>query len=147
MSILYIYLSISLSLKLSFVLIIFMSLDLSQSLSLSSNEYIYYDIYNVFHTQCIIQPYFVCLKSNRLCIMTDFPLLQFTVFIAYFFNETKSTLHLKIVVNFLYLLNSNNSYCYFCVVYGTRLRFMSFTKIAFKLFTLVNVRPNALLDY
>ena len=70
-----------------------------------------------------------------------------TVFIAYFFNENKPALLLKIVVNFLYLLNSNNSYCYFCVVYSTRLRFMSFTKIAFKLFTLVNVRPNALLDY
>ena len=79
------------------------------------------------------------MPNNRLSILTEF--------IAYFFNETKSTLHLKIVVNFLYLLNSNNSYCYFCVVYGTRLRFMSFTKIAFKLFTLVNVRPNALLDY
>ena len=122
----------------SLSLCLLISLNLSHSLQI----YIYYDIYNVFHTQCSIQPYFVCLKSNRLCIITDLP-----VFIAYFFNETKSTLHLKIVVNFLYLLNSNNSYCYFCVVYSTRLRFMSFTKIAFKLFTLVNVRPNALLDY
>ena len=83
-----VYLSLHLPFSLAFFCAYYLYVSWSLSISLTLfkciniHKYIYYDIYNAFHTQCSIQPYSVCLKSNRLCIITDFALLQCSLHIS-----------------------------------------------------------------